>query len=78
MSSNFMPCINEKIKSFCKTKHSTEKQANKMQKKNGQWINDDKNVYIHEHLAYKLICYINLGLIEADEFTKSLGVENDK
>ena len=49
-----------------------------MQKKNGQWISDDKNVYIHEHLAYKLICYINLGLIEADEFTKSLGVENDK
>ena len=44
----------------------------------GQWINDDKSVYIREDLAYKLICYINLGVIEADEFRKTLGVENDK
>ena len=43
-----------------------------------EWINDDKSVYIHEDLAYKITCYINLGLIEADECRKNLGVENDK
>ena len=44
----------------------------------GQQINDDKSVYIREDLAYKLICYINLGVIEADKFRKNLGVENNK
>ena len=44
----------------------------------GQWINDDKSIYIREDLAYKLIRYINLGVIEADKFRKTLGVENDK
>ena len=34
----------------------------------GQWINDNKRVYIREDLAFKLIRYINLGVIEADEF----------
>ena len=43
----------------------------------GQWINDDKSVYIREDLAYKLICY-NPGVIEADKFRKNFCVENDK
>ena len=46
--------------------------------KTSQWINDDKSVYIREDLAYKLILYINPGVIEANEFRKNLGFENDK
>ena len=41
-------------------------------------INDDKSVYIREDRAYKTICYTNLGVIEADEFRKNLGVKNDQ
>ena len=44
----------------------------------GEWINDDKSVYIRENLAYKLFRYINPGVPETDEFRKNLGVENDK
>ena len=43
-----------------------------------QWIDDDKSVYIREDLAYQMICYMNQGVIEANEFRKNLGVENDK
>ena len=43
-----------------------------------QWINDDKSVYICEDLAYKIICYIILGVIEADEFRKNLAAKNDQ
>ena len=64
----------KKIKTF----FAAEKQVKKGKRKMGQWINDDKSVYIREDLAYKLIRYINLGVIEADEFRKTLGVENDK
>ena len=46
--------------------------------KRSQWINDDKRVYIPEDLAYKLILYINPIVIEANEFRKNLGFENDK
>ena len=46
--------------------------------KTSQWINDDKSVYIREDLAYKLILYINPGVIETNEFRKNLGFENDK
>ena len=46
--------------------------------KTRHWINDDKSVYIREDLAYKLILYINPGVIEANEFRKNLGFENDK
>ena len=42
-----------------------------------KWI-DNKSVYLCEDLAYKLICYFNLGVIEANEFRKSLGVKNDQ
>ena len=43
-----------------------------------QWISDDKSVYICEDLAYKIIRYFNLGVIEADEFGKNLSVKNDQ
>ena len=56
----------------------TKKQVQKYKIKISQWINDDKSVYICEDLAYKLICYINPGVIEANEFRKNLEVENDK
>ena len=42
----------------------------------GKWTNDDKIVYIREVLAYKIIRYSNLDVIEADEFRKNLGVKN--
>ena len=35
-------------------------------------------MHLCEDLAYKLICYFNLGVIEANEFRKSLGVKNDQ
>ena len=43
-----------------------------------QWIYDDKSVYIRKDLAYKIIRYINQGVIEANEFRKKLSFENDK
>ena len=43
-----------------------------------QWISDDKSVYICEDLAYKIIRYFNLGVIEADQFGKNLSVKNDQ
>ena len=41
-------------------------------------MDDDKSVYIPEDLAYKIICYINLHVIEGDDFRKHLGVKNDQ
>ena len=43
-----------------------------------QWTNNDKSVYIREDLAYKIIHYTNLGVIEADEFRKNLGTTNNQ
>ena len=40
------------------------------------WYDDDKSLYIHEDLAYRIICYNNLGVIDADEFRKNLGIKN--
>ena len=68
----------KKIKNFCKTNRPTRKNVKKYNRKTDQWINDNKSVYIREDFAYKIICYINLGVIEAEEFIKQLGVENDK
>ena len=42
----------------------------------GKWTNDDKIVYIREVLAYKIIRYSNLDVIEAHEFRKNLGIKN--
>ena len=44
----------------------------------GQWTNNDKIVYIREDLAYKMIRYTNLGVIEADQFRKNLGSTNNQ
>ena len=43
-----------------------------------KWIYDDKSVYNRENFAYRLIHYIHPRVVEADEFRKNLGVENDK
>ena len=43
----------------------------------GQWTNNDKIVYIREDLAYKMIRYTNLGVIEGDQFRKNLGITNN-
>ena len=76
--SKFMSCSNKKNNSFCRTKYPTKEQAKKYKRKMSQWINDDKSVYICEDLAYKIICYIILGVIEADEFRKNLAAKNDQ
>ena len=68
----------KKIKSFCSTNHSTNEQVKKYKRKMSQWINEDKSVYICEDLAYKLIRYINLGVVEAVEFRKSLAITNSQ
>ena len=44
----------------------------------GKWTNDNKSVYLREDIAYKLIRYINVGVIEANEFRKNLAVKNDQ
>ena len=44
----------------------------------GQWTNNDKIVFIREDLAYKMIRYTNIGVIEADEFRKNLGITNNQ
>ena len=44
----------------------------------GQWTNNDKIVYIREDLAYKMIRYTNLGVIEGDQFRKNLGITNNQ
>ena len=43
-----------------------------------KWINNDKSVHIREDLPYKIIRYTNLGVIEADEFRKILGITNNQ
>ena len=78
MSSKLAHVAMKKITVFCGTKHPTKEQVQKYKKKMSQWIDDDKRVYIREDLAYKMICYMNQGVIEANEFRKNLGVENDK
>ena len=47
-------------------------------KKKSQRINDSKSLYIREDLASELINYINLSLIEGDEFRRNLGISNSK
>ena len=44
----------------------------------GKWINDNKSAYLREDIAYKLIRYINVGVIEANEFRKNSAVKNDQ
>ena len=41
-----------------------------------KWINDNKSAYLREDLAYKLICYINVGVIEGNESRKNLDIKN--
>ena len=62
----------KKIDSYCGTKHSTKEQVKKYKREMSQWINDDKCVYIREHLAHNLIRYVNLGVTEVHEFRKFL------
>ena len=50
----------------------------KYKSKMDKWIDDNKGVYVREGLAYKLIRYIDQGVIEANEFRKNFGFENDK
>ena len=79
MSSKFMPCRNKKNKSLCSAKHPTKEQVKKYKRKASEWDDDDdddKSLYIHEDLAYRIICYNNLGVIDADEFRKNLGIKN--
>ena len=72
------PVAMKKIKSFCSAKHATKEQVKKYKREMIQWINDGKSVYICEDLTSKLIPYINQGVIEANEFKKNLGAENNK
>ena len=41
-----------------------------------KWINDNKSAKNREDLAYKSICYINVGVIERNELRKNLDVKN--
>ena len=76
--------LTKKIKNFCGAKYPTKEQVKKYKRKANAWDDDydndddddDKSVYIREDLAYRIIRYTNLGVIEADEFRKNLGIKN--
>ena len=68
----------KKTKSYCSTRKPTEEQVKKYKRKMSKWTNDDKSVYICEDIAYKIIRYTNLSVIEADESRKNLGFTNNQ
>ena len=71
----------KKIKSFFAAQNILLKSRSKKKKKKkkmSQRINDGKSVYIREDVAYELINYINLSVIEADEFRTNLGITNSQ
>ena len=68
----------KKVISYCKTKHPTKEQVKKNKRKMSKWNYDNKSVYVRKDLAYKWICYINLGVIEPNEFRKNLGAKRDQ
>ena len=83
MSSKFMPCSNKKVKSLCSAKHPSKERVKKYKRKVSEWDDDDdddddddKSLNIHEDLACRIICYNDLGVIDADEFKKNLGIKN--
>ena len=55
-----------------------KKKKKKYKRKANELSDDNKSVYIRRALAYKIIRYINLWVIEADEFRKNLRVKNDQ
>ena len=70
----------KKIKGCCKTKHLAKEQIKKCKRKANELGDDDdndKSVYIRENLADNLIHYINVGVIEPDDFRKNLGITNN-
>ena len=76
---NLCHVVTKKMKSFCSTKHPTKAQVKKYKRKANEWDeDDDKSVYICKDLAYRIIRYTNLGVIEADEFRKNLGIKKDQ
>ena len=77
---NLCDIVMKKIKSFCKTKYPTKEQVKKFKRKANELgdFEDDKNVYIREDIAYNLIHYTNLGVIEANEFRKNLVITNNQ
>ena len=76
---NLYHVVMKKIKSYYKTNDPTEEQVRKYKRKANEFGDDDnKCVYIREDLAYSLIHYINLGVIEADEFKKNLSITNNQ
>ena len=76
---NLCHVATKKMKSFCSTKHPTKAQVKKYKRKANEWDeDDDKSVYICEDLAYRIIRYTNLGVIETDEFRTNLGIKKDQ
>ena len=65
-------------KLLLKNKSKITKEWKHKKYKMGQWTNNDKIVYIREDLAYKMIRYTNLGVIEGDQFRKNLGITNNQ
>ena len=43
-----------------------------------KWTEDKKNVYVRKDLAYNLICFTNLDVIEADELREDLGITHSQ
>ena len=66
--------------SYCDARYPTEEQVRKYKRKESKLYDDgdDKCVDIREDLAYKIIRYTNLGVIEAGEFRKNLGITNNQ
>ena len=66
--------------SYCDARYPPEEQVRKYKRKECKLYDDgdDKCVDIREDIAYKIIRYINLGVIEAGEFRKNLGITNNQ
>ena len=64
--------FNKLNKSYCNTKYHSKNQAKKYKRKIIQLINDDKTMYLREDLAYNLILYSNLDVIESCNFKQSI------
>ena len=74
---NVCHVVMKKIKVVTKQTILLKSKSEKTKKAN-EFGDDDKCEYIREDIAYNLIHHINLGVIEADEFRKNLGITNNQ
>ena len=58
--------------------YKMSKGAERLTKERKVTVKTDTKNKTHENLAYKIIRYIDLRVIEADDFRENIGVKNDQ